>query len=65
MLFSTYGIKRIVDINSKNISQNRASIKKMFGSLLGNSPMDIIKNRLAHGEISINQYTRLKKALGE
>lgn len=62
---ATYGIKRIVDINSKNISQNRASIKKMFGSLLGYSPMDVIKNRLAHGEISINQYTRLKKALGE
>lgn len=62
---ATYGIKRIVDINSKNISQNRASIKKMFGSLLGYSPMDVIKNRLAHGEISINQYTRLKKALVE
>ncbi len=62
---TTYGIKRIVDTNSKNISQNRASIRKMFGSLLGNSPMDVIKNRLAHGEISINQYTRLKKALGE
>ena len=62
---ATYGIKRIVDINSKNISQNRASIKKMFGSLLGYSPMDVIKNRLAHGEISINQYTRLKKALRE
>ncbi len=62
---ATYGIKRIVDINSKNISQNRASIKKMFSSLLGYSPMDVIKNRLAHGEISINQYTRLKKALVE
>ena len=62
---ATYGIKRKVDANYKNISQNRASIRKMFGSLLGNSPMDIIKNRLAHGEISINQYTRLKKALGE
>ncbi len=62
---ATYGIKRIVDINSKNISQNRASIRKMFGSLLGYSPMDVIKNRLAHGEISINQYTRLKKALVE
>ena len=62
---ATYGIKRKVDINSKNISQNRVSIRKMFGSLLGYSPMDVIKNRLAHGEISINQYTRLKKALGE
>ncbi len=62
---ATYGIKRIVDINSKNISQNLASIRKMFGSLLGNSPVDVIKNRLAHGEISINQYTRLKKALVE
>jgi hypothetical protein len=62
---ATYGIKRKVDINSKNISQNHVSIRKMFGSLRGDSPMDVIKNRLAHGEISINQYTRLKKALGE
>jgi phosphate/sulfate permease len=62
---TTYGIKRIVDTNSKNISQNRASIRKMFGSLLGYNPVDIIKNRLAHGEISINQYIRLKKVLGE
>jgi len=62
---ATYGIKRIVDINSKNISQNHVSIRKMFGSLLGYSPTDVIKNRLAHGEISINQYTKLKKALRE
>ncbi len=62
---ATYGIKRKVDTNSKNISQNRASVRKMFGALLSNSPMNIIKNRLARGEISINQYSRLKKALGE
>jgi len=62
---ATYGIKRKVDTDSKNISQNRASVRKMFGSILGHSPMDVIKNRLARGEISINQYTRLKKILGE
>ncbi len=62
---ATYGIKRKVDINSKNISQNHVSIRKMFDSLRGYSPMDVIKNRLAHGEISINQYTKLKKALRE
>lgn len=62
---ATYGIKRKVDTDSKNISQNRASVRKMFGSILGYSPMDVIKNRLARGEISINQYTRLKKILGE
>lgn len=62
---ATYGIKRKVDTDSKNISQNRASVRKMFGFILGYSPMDVIKNRLARGEISINQYTRLKKILGE
>lgn len=62
---ATYGIKRKVDTDSKNISQNHASVRKMFGSIRGYSPMDVIKNRLARGEISINQYTRLKKILGE
>lgn len=61
---AVYGIKRKVDTNSKNISENRASIrKKMFGSILGRGPEDIIKNRLAHGEITIIEYNSLRKAL--
>ncbi|MFB5611367.1 MAG: hypothetical protein ACE5RT_06120, partial [Nitrosopumilaceae archaeon] len=59
-----YGIKRKVDTNSDNIKQNRESIKKkMFSALHWNRPEDVIKNRLAHGEITVKEYSTLKKAL--
>jgi len=61
---AVYGIKRKVDTNSKNISENRVSIrKKMFGSILGMGPEDIIKNRLAYGEITVTEYNNLRKTL--
>jgi len=61
---AVYGIKQRVDSNSENISQNRESIKKkMFGALLSKDPIDVIKNRLAHGEITVEEYDHLKKAL--
>ena len=61
---AVYGIKRKVDTNSKNISENRTSIrKKMFGSILGRDPHDTIKNRLAHGEITVTEYDNLRKVL--
>jgi len=61
---AVYGIKQRVDSNSENISQNRESIKKkMFGALLGKDPIDVIKNRLARGEITVDEYDHLKKAL--
>ncbi len=61
---AVYGIKQRVDSNSENISQNRESIKKkMFGALLGKDPIDVIKNRLARGEITVEEYDHLKKAL--
>jgi len=61
---AVYGIKQRVDSNSENISQNRESIKKkMFGALLGRDPIDVIKNRLARGEITVEEYDHLKKAL--
>ena len=65
ILFSAiYGIKKKVDTNSENISKNRESIKKkMFGALHWNNPEDVIKNRLAHGEISVEEYSTLKRAL--
>jgi len=59
-----YGIKRKVDTNSENISKNRELVKKkMFGAPQWNNPEDVIKNRLAHGEITIKEYSALKKAL--
>ena len=61
---AVYGIKKKVDTNSENISQNRESIKKkMFGSLFSKDPMDIVKNRLAQGEITVEEFIQLKKAL--
>ncbi len=61
---AVYGIKRKVDTNSKNISENRVSIrKKMFGSILGMGPEYIIKNRLAYGEITVTEYNNLRNAL--
>ena len=61
---AVYGIKRRVDTNSENISHNRESIrKKMFSTILGNKPMNLIQNRLANGEITIREYNKLKKTL--
>jgi len=65
ILFSAiYGIKTKVDANSENISKNRESIKKkIFGVLHWNNPEEVIKNRLAHGEITVIEYSTLKRAL--
>jgi len=67
ILFSAiYGIKTKVNANSQNISKNHESIKKkMFGALHWNNPEDVIKNRLAHGEITVKEYSTLKMALQE
>ena len=53
-----------MDTNSENLSQNRESIKKkVFGSLFGKDPIDMIKNKLVNSEITIEEYNSLKKAL--
>jgi len=59
-----YGIKRKANTNYENISKNRESMKKkMFGALHWNNPEDVIKNRLAHGEITVKEYSTLKRVL--
>jgi len=64
LLGAIYGIKIKVDTNAENISKNRESLKKkVFGALHWNNPEDVIKNRLAHGEISVKEYYTLKRAL--
>jgi len=61
---AVYGIKQRVDTNSENISQNKESIKKkVFGSLFSKDPIDVVKNRLANGEITVEEFDNLKKAL--
>ena len=64
LFIAVYGIKNRVDTNSENLSQNRESIKKkVFGSLFGKDPIDMIKNKLVNGEITNEDYNNLKKAL--
>ena len=64
LFVAIYGTKRKVDTNYENTSKNRESIKKkMMGAIHWNNPEDVIKNRLAHGEITIIEYSALKKVL--
>jgi len=61
-----YVTKRKIDTNYENISKNHESIKKkMMGALHWNNPEDVIKNRLAHGEITVEEYSAIKKVLEE
>jgi len=61
---AVYGVKRKVDDNSKHISINKDIIRqKIFSPLLDSNPMGIIQVRLAKGEISIEEYEKLKLKL--
>ena len=64
LLGAVYGVKRKVDSNTEQISKNRDTIKKkLLGGILSNNPSDLIRERLAKGEISVEEYHKLKKAL--
>jgi len=61
---AVYGIKRQVDDNSKRISINRETIrKKIIQSIIGSNPKDILQARLAKGEITIDEYEKIKLKL--
>ena len=58
---AVYGIKRKVDDNFKLISINRETIiKKIILPIIGSSPKDILQTRLAKGEITIEEYEKIK-----
>ena len=58
---AVYGIKRKVDNNFKLISINRETIiKKIILPIIGSSPKDILQTRLAKGEITIEEYEKIK-----
>ena len=58
---AVYGIKRQVDSNSKQISFNRYTIRKrILDPILGSTPKEIIQTRLAKGEITVEEYEKLK-----
>ncbi|MDX1596420.1 MAG: hypothetical protein R3327_05710 [Nitrosopumilaceae archaeon] len=61
---ATYGIKRKVDDNSRQISINRNKIKqKIMKPIIGSNPIEILQTRLAKGEITIEEYYKIKKEL--
>jgi hypothetical protein len=61
---AVYGIKRKVDDNSKQISINSKTIrKKIIHPIIGNNPEDILKTRLAKGEITLEEYERLNSKI--
>ena len=66
LLFSaTYGIKRRSENNSKIMTINKSKIKKFFSIDKGDNLSKIIQSRLAKGEITLEQYEKLKEKLKE
>lgn len=58
---AVYGVKRKVDDNSKRISINRESIRQKFiRPIIGSNPKDILQIRLAKGEITLEEYEKIK-----
>ena len=61
---AVYGIKKKVDVNSKHISLNKDIIRrKIISPIIDSNPIWIIQTRLAKGEISIEEYEKLKQKL--
>jgi hypothetical protein len=61
---AVYGIKKKVDVNSKHISLNKDIIRrKIISPIIDSNPIAIIETRLAKGEISIEEYEKLKLKL--
>ncbi len=61
---AVYGIKRKVDDNTKHISINKDVIRKKFLSyIVDSNPLAIIQTRLAKGEITIEEYEKIKEKL--
>ena len=61
---AVYGVKIKVDDNSKLISINRETIrKKIIQPIIGSNPKEILKTRLAKGEITLEEYEKIKSKL--
>ena len=58
---AVYGVKRKVDDNSKSIFINRETIRrKLIRPIIGSNPKDILQLRLAKGEITLEEYEKIK-----
>jgi hypothetical protein len=61
---AVYGVKRQVDNNSRQISINKDTIRrKIIHQIRGSNPKEIIQTRLAKGEITLEEYDKLKQKL--
>jgi hypothetical protein len=61
---AVYGVKRQVDGNSRQISINKDTIRKrIIRPIIGSNPKEIIQTRLAKGEITLEEYEKLKQKL--
>ena len=61
---AVYGIKRKVGSNSKHISINKDTLRqKIISPLIDPNPIGILQTRLAKGEITIEEYEKLKQKL--
>jgi hypothetical protein len=61
---AVYLVKRQADNNTRQILLNKNIIrKKLLNPILGSNPRDIIQTRLAKGEITFEEYDRLKSKL--
>jgi len=65
ILFGTvYGVKRNVDNNSRQISINRDTIRrKIIQPIIGSNPKGILQTRLAKGDITLEEYDKIKSKL--
>ncbi|MFQ5781579.1 MAG: SHOCT domain-containing protein [Nitrosopumilus sp.] len=61
---AVYGVKRQVDSNSKQISINRDTLrKKIIRPIIGTNPKEILQTRLVKGEITLEEYEKIKSKL--
>lgn len=61
---AVYGVKRQVDNNSRQISINKDTIRrKIIHPIRGFNPKEILQMRLAKGEITLEEYEKLKQKL--
>ena len=61
---AVYGIKIKVDNNSNQISINKDTIRRrIIQPIIGSNPIEILQTRLAKGEISLEEYDKLRSAI--
>ncbi len=61
---AVYGVKRQADSNTKQIMVNKNVIRqKILNPLRGSNPKEMLQMRMVKGEISIEEYDRLRSKL--